>query len=42
MEIDGEPVEIPFDCFVVAKSKNGRSLVIPLNAQAVNYPTSTE
>ena len=33
-EIDGEPVEVPHDCFVVVRSKNGRSRVIPLNAQS--------
>lgn len=34
VEIDGEDIEVPFDCFVVTKSKNGRSRVIPLNDQA--------
>ncbi len=34
VEIDGEAVEVPFDCFVVVKSKNGSSRVIPLNTRA--------
>jgi integrase len=34
VDIDGEPVEVPVDCFVVVKSKNGSSRVIPLNSQA--------
>lgn len=34
VEIDGDLVEVPHDCFVVAKSKNGQSRVIPLNGQS--------
>ena len=34
VEIDGQHVEVPQDCFVVAKSKNGNPRVIPLNAEA--------
>lgn len=32
--IDGEEIEVPRDCFVVAKTKNGRPRVIPMNAEA--------
>jgi integrase len=33
-EIDGEEWEVPQDCFIVTKSKNGKPRVIPLNTQA--------
>lgn len=34
VEVDGEYHEVPRDCFIVVKSKNGKSRVIPLNAEA--------
>jgi integrase len=34
VEVYGQHVEVPGDCFVVVKSKTGKSRVIPLNAQA--------
>ncbi|MGH9880099.1 MAG: hypothetical protein ACRD6N_01585, partial [Pyrinomonadaceae bacterium] len=34
VEIDGESFEVPRDCFIVVKSKNGKCRVIPLNAEA--------
>ncbi len=34
IDIDGESHEVPRNCFIVAKSKNGKSRVIPLNRQA--------
>src|SRR5438045_1887553 len=34
VEVDGEYYEVPRDCFIVVKSKNGKSRVIPLNAEA--------
>lgn len=33
-DIDGESWEVPQDCFIVTKSKNGKPRVIPLNTQA--------
>ena len=34
VEVDGEHHEVPRDCFIVVKSKTGKSRVIPLNAEA--------
>lgn len=34
VEANGQHVEVPRDCFVVVKSKTGKSRVIPLNAEA--------
>lgn len=33
-DINGESWEVPPDCFIVTKSRNGRPRIIPLNAQA--------
>lgn len=33
-DLDGESWEVPQDCFVVTKGKNGKPRVIPLNTQA--------
>ena len=34
VEVDGVHHEVPRDCFIVVKSKNGKSRVIPLNDEA--------
>jgi integrase len=33
-EVDGEHVEVPFDCFIVTKSKTGKPRVITMNAKS--------